>query len=216
VKTKQDYASMLNKEITKESYQTTAKEFARNVANMAPLESIEKFITLLPPNAKILDIGCGSGRDAKIFTDNGANVLGIDFSSQLLDIAKTHAPRAEFLLMDIETLNLPAASFDGAWAACSLGHIPKSGISSTLKQIRLLLKENGYFYLALKQGSGELLENDLRYEGNPQKFWAYYEEGELQHLLQESGFKILDFKTIEKQFPYQTHRAFRVFCQSPI
>ena len=46
--------TMSNKEITKESYQATAEEFARNVANLAPMASIEKFIKLLPLKLKSL------------------------------------------------------------------------------------------------------------------------------------------------------------------
>lgn len=62
---------MLHKTISQKSYQTTAKEFAKNVADLAPLESIQQFVDLLPPHAKIIDIGCGSGRDAKIFNEKG-------------------------------------------------------------------------------------------------------------------------------------------------
>ena len=170
-------------------------------------------ISLLPPNASILDLGCGSGRDAKLFTEFGASVLGIDFSSNLIDIAKKTAPLAEFQVMDIETMNLPIASFDGVWAACSLGHITKNLFPEVLKNIHAMLKENGYFYLALKKGSDELLVNDSRYEGDIKKFWAYYEEEELKDLLQQAQFKIIDFATIQKNHDYLTHDAFRVFCQ---
>lgn len=43
-----------HKEITRESYQATAKEFAHNVLNLAPIKSIEEFIALLSPKAKLL------------------------------------------------------------------------------------------------------------------------------------------------------------------
>ncbi|KTC66332.1 S-adenosyl-L-methionine-dependent methyltransferases (plasmid) [Legionella adelaidensis] len=201
------------KKITKESYQATAQEFARNVDDLVPTGSIEKFIKLLPPKAKIIDIGCGSGRDAKLFTNMDAIVLGIDFSSNLIDIAKRNAPLAEFQLMDIETMNLPAASFDGAWAACSLGHISKKIFPDVIKRIHFLLKEKGYFYLTLKKGANEILEQDFRYDGDIKKFCAFYEEEELKNILQEAQFKILEFDIIEKQHAYQTHDALRVFCQ---
>lgn len=201
------------KETTKASYEATAKAFTANVSMLAPVESIEKFISLLKPNAKIIDIGCGSGRDAKIFTEAGADVLGIDFCANLIAIAKDHSPAANFKLMDIEAINLPAATFDGAWAACSLGHIPKNKILIVLKQIHALLKAQGYFYLALKQGIGESIEQDTRYDGNPQKFWAFYQEKELKNYLETAGFKILDFSLVEKQYDYQTQSAFRIFCQ---
>lgn len=206
-------ATMSAKEITRESYQTTAQAFAHNVADLAPMKSIEKFIKFLPPNAKIIDIGCGSGRDAKIFTNMCADVLGIDFCSNLISLAKAHAPLAEFQLMDIETMSLPASSFDGAWAACSLGHISKKVLPDVLKNIHFLLKQCGYFYLALKKGAGEILEKDLRYDGDVKKFWSYFEEEELKNILQAAQFKILAFDRVEKSHTYQTHSAFRVFCQ---
>lgn len=202
-----------NKEITKESYQATAQEFADNVMDLAPVGSIEKFIKLLPPKAKIIDIGCGSGRDAKIFTSMKADILGIDFCSNLIDIAKKHAPLAEFQLMDIESIYLPGSSFDGAWAACSLGHISKEKFPSVLNKIHSLLKDDGYFYLALKKGVGEKLEIDQHYKGNFKKFWSYFEKEELIDILQRAQFKILDFDIVEKNHSYQTGHAFRIFCQ---
>ncbi len=52
---------MSYKKATQDSYEATAEAFAINTADLAPKESIEKFIHLLPPEAKILDIGCGPG-----------------------------------------------------------------------------------------------------------------------------------------------------------
>jgi ubiquinone/menaquinone biosynthesis C-methylase UbiE len=206
-------STIQNKEITKESYQATAQQFAQNVENLAPTQSIEKFIGLLPPQAKIIDLGCGSGRDAKIFTSMGADVVGIDYSSNLIEIAKSHAPLANFQLMDIEEMNFPASSFDGAWSACSLAHISKSMLPDVLKKINFILKESGYFYLALKKGAGEILERDSRYDGDFKKFWSFFGEDELKNILQEAQFNILEFDTVEKSHAYQTHSAFRIFCQ---
>lgn len=206
-------STMLNKEITKESYQATAQQFAQNVANLAPIESIEKFIKLLSTQSKIIDLGCGSGRDAKIFTSMGIDVLGIDYCSNLIDIAKSHAPLANFKLMDIEMMSFPASSFDGVWSACSLAHISKKIFPDVLKKINFILKKNGCFYLALKKGSGEVLERDSRYDGDFKKFWSFFEEEELKNLLQEAQFKMIEFDTVEKSNPYQTHSSFRVFCK---
>lgn len=203
----------LVKETTRESYQSTAAAFARNVAELAPTGSIEKFINFLPPKAKIIDIGCGSGRDAQLFSTMGAEVLGIDFSSNLIDIAQQYAPLAQFHVMDMERMNFPEASFDGAWAACSLGHLPKKSLPAVLKKIHSLLAEHGYLYLALKKGSGEVLENDTRYGIDVKKLWAYYEEDELKDRLQKAHFEILDFATVAINHHYQTHPAFRVFCR---
>lgn len=203
---------MSYKAITKESYEATAEKFAGNVAELAPLASIEKFIRLLPDEAKIIDIGCGSGRDAKIFTEKGVDVLGIDFCSNLIEIAKKNAPLAEFQVMDIETLDFPDASFDGVWAAASLLHIPKIVLPDVFKKIHAILKENGYFYLTLKKGAGEVLEKDSRY-GDFQKFWSYFEEDELKEFLEAAHFKIIDFTVVKKHHAYLTHDGLRAICQ---
>lgn len=205
---------MSNKEITKQSYQLIAKEFANNVAELAPIASIEKFMDLIDnTNAKIIDIGCGSGRDAKIFTDKGLEVIGIDFCSNLIDIAKNHAPLAQFQLMDIEEMDFSPNSFDGAWAACSLLHIAKKSFPEVLQKINHILKKDAIFYLALKRGQGETIEQDLRYQGDIKKFWSFYEEDELKTILRNAKFEILECSLVERSVDYQTHQAFRVFCQ---
>jgi SAM-dependent methyltransferase len=200
-------------EITKDSYQVTAAEYATNVLELAPLASIKHFMGMLPPNPHIIDIGCGSGRDAKIFTSMEAKVVGIDFCPNLIEIAKAHAPLADFHLMNIETMAVTPSFFDGAWAACSLAHLSKASFPAVLKDIYTMLKNKGYFYLALKQGEGEGLEIDKRYEGHVEKFWAYYEYEELKNFLEEAQFKVIQLDVIEKSYDYQSHAALRAFCQ---
>ncbi len=201
------------KQITQESYNATANEFAANVINLAPLESIKSMISRLAENPQIIDIGCGSGRDAKHFSELGAIVTGIDFSEKLLEIAKNHAPQAQFLNMDIENMSFDEGTFDAAWAACSLMHIPKLSLPKVLKQIHRFLKNEGYFYLALKQGKNETFERDMRYEGNVRKFWSYYEQDELRKILIDAHFSILEFELIGRTHHYQTHDAFKILCQ---
>lgn len=204
---------MSNKEITRLSYEATASAFADNVANLAPIESIEKLMSVMIPNPRILDIGCGSGRDAKIFQSMGAEVIGIDFCANLLEIAKAHAPQVDFQLMDIEELDFPLETFDAVWAACSLLHLPKSALPGVIQRIHAILEEDGYFYLTLKKGADEILELDERYEGKPQKFWAYYEQDEIKKILQDAQFAVLSCDLIEKNDDYQSHPAYRIFCR---
>lgn len=201
------------KEITKNSYERTAQDFADKVSALAPKESIERFTNNLPPNPKILDIGCGSGRDALLFSNKGASVVGIDFCPAMIEIAQKQAPLAEFHLMDMDALDFAKDSFDGVWAACSLNHLSKQALPQVLNSVYQLLKEKGCFYLTFKQGSGEVLEQYARYNGEIKKFWSFYEEEELLSLLEQASFKILSCDLIEKTHSYHTHAAFRIFCQ---
>lgn len=204
---------MTHKETTKESYEIIAEKFRGNVAQLAPHKSIEKFLTLLPEGGKILDLGCGSGRDAKIFSEKGYKTIGIDFCPSLIAIAKETAPLAEFQIMDFEDLNFEENSFDGAWAGVSLIHLAKSSFPKVLKTIHRILKEHGQFYITLKKGTSEGLEEDTRYEGCHEKFCAYYQEEELQNYLKQAGFAITEFALVEPASAYQPKQVLRAFCE---
>ena len=91
-------------------------------------------------------------------------------------------------------------------------HIQKKKLPAVLKKIHSLLKENGCFYLTLKEGIGEIFEPDLRY-GDFKKFWSLYKEKELEELVQAAKFKILECSVVKKEAKYHTHPCVRIFCQ---
>ena len=67
--------------------------------------------------------------------------------------------------------------------------------------------------MTLKRADGEMLEKDQRYQGGIQKFWAYYQEDEIKQLLHEAGFTLLSLDCVFPKHAYQSHPAFRAFCQ---
>ena len=79
-------------EITIEAYNKTALQYAQNVANLQKTAYLTQFVSLLPAKARILDMGCGSGRDAKIFSDRGFKVTGIDLSEKMINISRKNCP----------------------------------------------------------------------------------------------------------------------------
>lgn len=203
---------MKEQQITKKSYDATALEYSAKVAQFLPKEEIEKFFSFLSPQAKILDIGCGCGRDAKQFSDAGFQVIGIDFSEKMIEIAKQRGLKAEFFVMDIESASFAKNSFGGVWAGMSLLHIPKDKLSLVLKRIYDLLKRDGLFYLSLKKGHGEGIEKDDRYGGR-EKFWSYFTEQEIQKYLTDAGFTVLECNTLETKHRYQTHPILKIFSK---
>ena len=77
---------------------------------------LNKFFQLVP-KGKILEIGSGSGLDAKNFIKKyGArNYIGIDASTELLAIAKKTNPDGNFRLMNFYSLAFPDLYFEGIW-----------------------------------------------------------------------------------------------------
>lgn len=194
------------------SYEDFAAQYAQNTGAFHPIDQAAKFITHLPKKGKILDIGCGPGRDAKVFIEQGFTVTGIDISPKMIALAKRHFSEAQFIVMDIENLEFPKNSFDGIWASASLLHIKQASLFSVLKNVWALLKSGGIFYLSVKKGSGEFLSEDKRY-GNAKKFWSLFDEIEIAHMLKSAEFEILEVTCVESKSAYHTHPLIHVFCK---
>ncbi len=204
----QDYKAQ-----TKQSYDDTATAYNDHMAKLETERKAKAFLSYLQPGVKILDIGCGPGRDAKYFTDLGFQVTGIDISEKMIELAQKTAPGATFCVMDSEEMQFPSASFDAVWASASLLHSPKDRFVQILEQMRSFVKEDGIIYLSMKQGDGEVFEEDARY-GGVKKFWSYYQEQELLSLLQTCGFQIVEHHVYDKSTAYQTHPWISVICKN--
>ncbi|MGA8164622.1 MAG: class I SAM-dependent methyltransferase [Waddliaceae bacterium] len=192
------------REITRQSYDRTASEYQENTLKLQPEVKAKVFLSHLSPNSKILDLGCGPGRDAKYFVDKGYRVVGVDISPQMIALARDSVPQADFIVSDIESLNLNCESVDAIWASASLLHVSKQAMPSVLANLYRTLKPGGIFYVSMKRGIGEELRADDRY-GGVEKFWNYLSEDELADLIVEGGFQIIEQDTHEKSTIYQTH-----------
>ncbi|MBC7005040.1 class I SAM-dependent methyltransferase [Photobacterium sp. BZF1] len=119
----------------------------------------KKFETLLPEQSKILDAGCGSGRDSLYFTQNGHFVDAFDSSTELVKLASIHSSlnviNSTFLQYNNDSL------YDGIWACASLLHVSKQNLPNTFNHLGNLLRNSGVFYCSFKYGIKEV-ERDGR------------------------------------------------------
>ncbi|MEY6433794.1 methyltransferase domain-containing protein [Thioalkalicoccus limnaeus] len=132
--------------------QHAAAFFADTIdVDMSPLQ--EHFLRLLPDRARILDAGCGSGRDAKCFADRGYRVTAFDASPKLVALAASH------LGQPVHCLRFQDLSweheFDGIWASASLLHVPIAELPDVLRRLTRALKRPGVLYASFKYGQGE-------------------------------------------------------------
>ena len=72
---------------------------------------------------RVVDLGCGAGRDYPAFEERNIDYLGVDASEGMLTVARERFPSANFEAQDLCALDLPARSFDGAFANASLQHV---------------------------------------------------------------------------------------------
>lgn len=75
---------------TVDYYRQGASGFFAATANVDMTALHERFLASLPGGARILDAGCGSGRDAKAFAERGHQVVAFDASPELARLASAH------------------------------------------------------------------------------------------------------------------------------
>ena len=114
---------------TLETYDKFADEYSGQylILKRSGKRVADHFLTHLP-GKRVLDIGCGPGRDIKYFTDRGLEVTGIDAVSKFITLAKRVSPKAKVVEMDVRNLQFDNESFDGIWVKNVLIHIPKDDI----------------------------------------------------------------------------------------
>ena len=133
-------------------YNQNADTFAEQTIAVDFTETQDRFLKSLH-GSKILDFGCGSGRDAKYFLDLGYEVSAIDGSEELCKIARTYSG-IDVKHMYFQDLDEQEA-YDGIWACSSILHLTKNELKDVLAKMRRALKPGGIIYTSFKYGEFE-------------------------------------------------------------
>lgn len=134
-------------------YNQTAQTFVQGTIDADLGKLHRRFLKLLPIQAHILDLGCGSGRDAKAFLDAGYQVTAIDGSEGCCRLAGDYIGQP-VLCQTFEELDFDQA-FDGVWACASLLHVPYAELTDIFEKIARALRPGGTLYASFKYGDFE-------------------------------------------------------------
>jgi ubiquinone/menaquinone biosynthesis C-methylase UbiE len=174
---------------TIDTYNTHAKGFQTTWASRAQPERVDEFLNVLS-GKKILDVGCGSGRDVAIFVGKGYDVVGIDLSEAFIQMGRTHVPDAVFEQMDVLDLTFEDETFDGVWASAILLHLMPEDIPIAMKEIYRVLKPGGIFRFSVKKGNGARIESDI-IVNSAKRLNVYFQKDEIERYACVVGFEII-------------------------
>lgn len=147
---------MISSDRTKETYEKSAKELAEYFRGIGSREEdIDRAFELVRGNTEsyVLELGCGDGRDAQSILRRTKNLTAIDYSNNLINIAKQTNPESSesFLVADILTYEPQAHErYDIVFAFASLLHINPIELKATLEKYLNLLTPHGVFYISMK------------------------------------------------------------------
>jgi SAM-dependent methyltransferase len=138
-------------------YDRNAQTFVDGTLDADVKALYEPFLSRLPAQARILDAGCGSGRDMLAFLKLGYFVEAFDASEKMAELASKVTGRAVAVarFQDVDY----KSEFDGIWACASLLHVPASEIDDVVLRLANALKPDGILYASFKLGYGERLKD---------------------------------------------------------
>ncbi len=150
---------------------------------VANRQALLRHIVADPP-FRILDLGCGPGRDLAAFVTHGHAPVGLDGSARFCEMARSHSG-CRVLHQDMLALDLPAAAFDGVFANASLFHVPTQRLPTVLRQLWHALMPGGVLFASNPRG-----DNREGWQG--ERYGAYHDLTRWRSLLTAAGFEELE------------------------
>ena len=174
---------------TLDYYNKNSEEYFNSTLNVDMTNTYKEFLKLVPEGGKILDLGCGSGRDSMNFMKLGYEVTAVDGSKELAKKASVLLGK-EVIVSTFEELELKE-KFHGIWACASLLHIKREDLKTVLNNLYNNLEDNGVFYMSFKYGEKEYVDDKNRY------FNCFTDESIIGFINENTKFNILDLYITE-------------------
>ena len=133
-------------------YDDNAQSFYDSTVDVDMVDFYHKFLPVVGAEGRILDLGCGSGRDTKYFVGLGYKVDAIDASKEMVRLASIKSG-LEVKHMSFELFS-PDLQYDGIWACASLLHVEPKALKSMFVHISHWLNVSGVLYASFKYGDG--------------------------------------------------------------
>jgi len=186
----------MKSKLTKDFYNKHAglyKDASENQILKNELGQIQDFCSLLAPKSKILDVGCGSGRDSNIFYKKGFSVVGIDISENLLALARQYYSGIEFIEADMTLLPFENNIFDGLWVHASLLHLTEeSDIQKALSEFSRVTKSGGAIHIFVRaQNKKHGVISEQVFSDGDTRIFRNYKVDEIVKFVEGFGFNVL-------------------------
>ncbi len=167
-------------------YDQNIVSYKKMVNKLPDIKPLNAFTDALPSGAYVLDWGCGPGYLAAEMRARGLRPFCVDASREMVEAARNDyqldVKQAEFSHLNENQI------YDGIWANFSLLHVKRAAFFSHISAAASALVPSGVFYFSVKLGKGE--ERD-----NLGRFYSYFGQDELEEMLRQIGFEIVDIFT---------------------
>lgn len=149
------------------------------------------------PGCCLIDVGCGPGFHAHLFAEWGYEVVGIDASAAMIELARAEArsapvPRFEVARMQQLGERFAENAFDGAWISASLLHVPEEETPAVLAAVHRIVVDRGAVFIGLKEGpqGARLVPVEAGYDLPLEREFTFWEDERFRRLVEGLGFAV--------------------------
>jgi len=184
-------------------YDTEGDERSARPVDPRRAAARESFLASLSGNSRrVLEVGCGPGRDASAFIDAGHEYIAVDLSIE--PARRCSRVGGEVALASVRCLPFRPGSFDAIWTMSTLMHVPDSAIESALAEVRRALVVGGVAAIGVWGGPDVESYSDESLKGRPSRLFSRRSAERWRSMLAAIG-TVMAFETWgeDADFPYQ-------------
>jgi SAM-dependent methyltransferase len=197
-------------QLTLAHYNAHADSFFAGTIDHDVSQNIHALLTAIegPAPWRILDLGCGPGRDLKTFKALGHHAVGVDGSAEFVAMARAYSG-CEVLHQNFLHLDLEHEAYDGVFANASLFHVPKAALRDVLQRLHAALKPGGALFSSNPRGHNE--------EGwNGERYGSYHDLDSWRRFMEGAGFRYLDHYFRPPGVPLEQQRWLASVWRKPV
>ncbi len=163
-------------------YDSSAKSFWEGTRDHDVSQNIQALLAAIekPPPFKLLDFGCGPGRDLTTFRTLGHEAIGLDGCNAFVEMARAHSG-CDVWHQNFLDLTLPPSHFDGVFANASLFHVPQQELASVLRSLHSTLAAGGALFSSNPRG-----DDTEGFSGG--RYGAFHSFENWSHYMKAAGF----------------------------
>lgn len=177
-------------------FSVTAEEYAEaySMENMTPefIEVLDRFVEKMN-GGKVLDAGCGFGKDTEYFHENGLKAVGVDLAEGMIKYARENG-NAEYQLMNVKELEFNDGSFDAVWCNTVMQFFPPEEMIEALEELQRVLKPGGILYTTFKEGEDYVIRQENEFSEEDELKRYRIPEEKAREILEKQGHEILELE----------------------
>jgi cyclopropane fatty-acyl-phospholipid synthase-like methyltransferase len=182
------------KGLVERGYDQIADRYLEARVELARDDFLTNVAVRLPPNAAVLDVGCGAGVPVARYLSERFRVVGVDISEEQVRRARELVPQAAFCRMDMTALGFPDESFDAICSLYAIFHVPRGDHPGIFESFHRLLKPAGRILVSL--GCWDMEESVERDWLGAPMFWSSFRPEKSLEMIREAGFEVVWSKTV--------------------